>query len=361
MTNLFLKKGSQILKNCIISSILRRIKTEDIVFFEKSTANVGDVVIGRVMCDKNVENILETKEGRIARLFTGNLILGTLGERQSTRWIVGRVPINGIKTTNEPIVNMLCPSGILGILESVSIEYIDSSISIKLLGVAKDTKGKTINIKHYSIKQSGLIKKSKPLIFIVGTAAEVGKTTLALKLIRKYTNANIPVSYCKLCGTGAYGEILLSRDAGAITVMDFVDCGLPTTYRVHAYKILLVAKSIINNLNLDNNKVILCETGGDILGANVPIILGDKEIQRHIKSVILVASDSMSAYGGTMILKKKYNIIPTIISGPSTDTKTIAERTSKITKIPSYNANIETDLNEIYNRLFRKIFVKRIE
>ena len=81
---------------------------------------------------------------------------------------------------------------------------------------------------------------------------------------------------------------------------------------------------------------VLIECGGDILGANVPVFLERLKKARQVDKLVLVAPDSLAAFGGLRILEKM-GFAADLLTGPCTDTPTLLERTQKLCGVKAIN------------------------
>src|SRR5690606_35288651 len=70
---------------------------------------------------------------------------------------------------------------------------------------------------------------SAPVILIIGTSMEAGKTVAATALTRALKSLGLRVAGVKVTGVGRFRDIRAMRAAGADYIADFVDAGLPST------------------------------------------------------------------------------------------------------------------------------------
>src|SRR5690606_28234272 len=68
-----------------------------------------------------------------------------------------------------------------------------------------------------------------PVILIIGTSMEAGKTVAAVALTRALKSMGLRVAGVKVTGVGRYRDIRAMGAAGADFIADFVDAGLPST------------------------------------------------------------------------------------------------------------------------------------
>jgi hypothetical protein len=77
---------------------------------------------------------------------------------------------------------------------------------------------------------------------------------------------------------------------------------------------------MLNELAQGRPNVILFELGDGLLGAyGVEAILSDASIRAVLTSVVLSANDPVGAWGGVTILRERFDIEPTAVTGPATD------------------------------------------
>ena len=68
-----------------------------------------------------------------------------------------------------------------------------------------------------------------PVVLVIGSSMSAGKTSTARAVIRQLKQFGLRIIGAKLTGAGRHQDILAMADAGADTVFDFVDAGLPST------------------------------------------------------------------------------------------------------------------------------------
>ena len=135
------------------------------------------------------------------------------------------------------------------------------------------------------------MKPSAPVVLVLGTSAEVGKTTSAAAIIRALKAEGREVGATKFSGTGRMRDIRALADIGALPWLDFPDVGLATTYT-------------FNLVNSGRPEVIVAEAGGDPIEANVSTFLADKNLMEHVRTAVIVAGDVMGMMGTIDYLHK---------------------------------------------------------
>ncbi|MEH2552083.1 hypothetical protein V1283_008728 [Bradyrhizobium sp. AZCC 2262] len=279
--------------------------------------------------------ILESVSGRAMTLVPGDLFLGTPGHRESTRWVVGRVPPGGLRPGASYWV--LADSGVVGELIGDSPLAKAHLAQVTYRGAILNNEGEILDLGRFALVGDGKADHGAPIFLIVGTSAEVGKTTAGTAVLRTLLGkGHVAVTALKATGTSSLTEILRYRDFGAARTFDCVDFGLPTTYPSGRHG----ADAIFNralDVTLSNvSDGVLIECGGDILGGNVPIFLECLKRRRAEVKIILAAADALGALGAKQLLGEM-GLSISMITGPCTDTPTLRERTQALCGIPALN------------------------
>ncbi|KRQ03555.1 hypothetical protein ACNJX9_20005 [Bradyrhizobium sp. DASA03076] len=264
----------------------------------------------------------------------GDVFLATPGHRESTRWVVGGVPKEGLIPGKE--YSILSSCGIVGELIGSSSQRKSPLGKVEFLGRWGSNQANIRDFSAINDDEAGADKGAE-LYLIVGTSAEVGKTTAGLTILRSLLHQGYSkIAVLKATGTSSIVELMTYRDFGAFTTLDCVDFGLPTTYPSEREDIAPVFDRAIRYMLGLPAQAVLIECGGDILGANVPIFLERLKKARQVDKLVLVAPDSLAAFGGLRILEKM-GFAADLLTGPCTDTPTLLARTEKLCGVKAMN------------------------
>jgi CobQ/CobB/MinD/ParA nucleotide binding domain len=279
----------------------------------------------------------EAVTGRAMTLAPGDTFLGTPGHRESTRWVVGRVPDGGLVPGDE--YWLLADGGAVGAFLGDSPREKSHLGRVTFRGVVLDADGTVLNMRHFAVAPGPgqADDRGVPVFLVVGTSSEVGKTTAAVSVLRALRRSGRQrVAALKATGTSSLTELHSYQDFGAAPCFDCVDFGLPTTYPSGRPDIGPVFETMLDTCLSAEVDAVLVECGGDILGANVPVFLDGVARRRPEAKVILVASDSLAALGAKTVLAEM-GLAITLIAGPCTDTPTIQRRTQELCGVPALN------------------------
>lgn len=278
--------------------------------------------------------VVEAVSGRAMTLAPGDTFLATPGHRESTRWVVGGVPAGGLVPGATYWVLAEC--GAVGELTGDSPSAKRHLGRACYLGAAHaEEDGRALCLGDFAERAvPGASDAGAPVFLVVGTSAEVGKTTAGITVLRALRRKGAEVVAFKATGTSSVGELSLYRDFGAAWAFDCVDFGLPTTYPSGRPDAAGVFEASLDTCLALPADAVLIECGGDLLGANVPVFLERLTRRRPEPRVIVAAADALGAAGAARLLREM-GLAVTLVTGPCTDTPTLRRRTEALCEAPT--------------------------
>lgn len=292
-----------------------------------ATPAVGDLALVEVLSVNESYPNLELADGSLVRLEPGDRALGVFGSRQALRGFVGCVPEHIEEGQTLALLNM---GGVIG-------RFIDSTTAlgqpsqVKYLGSPVDEQG-VINVGRFALPVSEKIENPRPIVLVIGTCMNVGKTVTAAKLIEAATETGYKVGAAKLSGVGAVRDLRQFEKAGAVDVKSFLDCGLPST--VDAADLAPIVKTVVNALDGD---LLIFELGDGIMGHyKVESVINDENIMASVAAVVVCAGDLMAAYGAKVYLDK-LGVVIDAFSGLATENVSGSDYLEDHFNIPSIN------------------------
>lgn len=298
-------------------------------------AREGAIIAGRVLTESHTYGNIEMPNGRLAKVVRGNLIAGVLGARQALRGYMGHVPETLEVGDTISFLNM---GGVMGICDAPNKD-LGPPMQIEVLGgVVRE--GKHLNIKDFGLPMvESLDETGPPLVLILGTSMDSGKTYAAAEIIRGWTRSGVRVAAGKLTGVAALRDTLSMSDNGAVATASFLDCGLPSS--VNAEDLGAVGRTVVKHLERSNPDVIILELGDGVIGGyRTRDILVDPDIQRRTAARVFCASDLVGAWGGVTYLEA-IGHRPDVISGPVTDNAVGTRYIQRELKTDAVNARVD--------------------
>jgi hypothetical protein len=313
-----------------IPSALRKLDLPSVVeVHEHVTPEEGAIILVEVLTDSGKNNLLEYSSGRIGFLVEGDIIPAVLGKRRALREYSGDIPT---KLAPGDILYLLCESGVVGEIKGINEQW-GLPMQVRVLG-SIIANGKQINTKDVAIPRRQTLEKSAPIIGVVGTCMNIGKTTAICKLIKHFKLQGLKVAGVKLSGVASTQDLDKISDAGASPVIGFMDAGLPSTCN-DATEVVEVALGILHEVNQSQPDLIIAEFGDGILGEyHVGEIIRCPEIQQHVCAFIVGAPDLVAAWGAREIMRE-YGVEVTLITGPVVNNDTGVHYVEKHFNIPA--------------------------
>jgi hypothetical protein len=290
----------------------------------------GTVVAVRALSENPNYPHLELPDGSLSRVRSGEALVGVLGSRQALRGFVGYAPY---RVTVGETLHLLNIGGVVGRLID-SHPKLGEPVRVRLLGaVARE--GKVVHLRDVALPPARLTATFKPIVLVVGSCMNVGKTVAATALVRELSAGGLRVGAAKVTGVACMRDTRAMEAAGAVKTATFVDCGLPST--VDADDLAAVARTLAAHLSPVSD-VIVMELGDGIIGHyNVDAVFKDRRFMGHVSAVVYSAADLVSAWGGIELLSRR-GVTVAVVTGPATDTEAGTKYISCSLEHPAANA-----------------------
>lgn len=333
MRRVYLDKIASVTKRCELS--------RHAVLGDEIPAEPGIVIAARVLNSKTSYNTLEDVHGRFVTLHPGDVIAASLGRRDALYGYSGYVP------ESVAVGDQLCMLNIGGVAgagaeaapgigEPFRLEVLGSILEFPELDVRV---GVPADVKRAALPPEPMPRKVPPVITLVGTSMDSGKTTAAAVMIAELTRRGYRVAAGKLTGVALRRDILAMQDCGAEPVAIFTDFGVVTTTEENA---VAATHSLVAHLSESDPDLIVLEMGDGLLGTyGVRSLLTDEAVRASIGAVVLCAQDPVGAWGGVQLLEGEYDLRPQLISGRVTDTPVGRRYCNEKLDLPAWNALLD--------------------
>jgi hypothetical protein len=332
--------------NRIASSTKNAALAGDVIVGDEIIAQEGYVLAVRILTDKSSYNTIEDLSGRMVSLRKGDVLAGVLGTRRALRGYAGVVPETLSVGDTIDVLNL---GGILGkcISQNPEIgppfqaEVLGSVLAFPELG---DRVGRPAHIRDRGVPIADRLESPVPVVYIVGTCMNAGKTVAATELVRGLALSGLRVAAAKLTGVSLMRDTLSMLDAGAVSALTFNDTGIAST---HAGVTVTSTKGIFNKLaNMKGNRpdVIVAELGDGILGEyGVQDILRDPELMSVGAAFVMAAPDPVGCWGAHRLFTDQFKLPITVITGPATDNDVGRDYVKAALGLPAHNAKRDAE------------------
>ncbi len=322
-----------------IASVTMRLELDrNAVLGEEIPARAGTVIAARVLNAKTSYNTLEDVHGRMVALHPGDIIAGALGHRDALYGYSGRVPERVAVGDRLQLLNIggvigIGAEAVPGLGEPFSIEVLGSVLEFPYLGTRV---GVPTNIESAALPQAPLPSDLPPIIALVGTCMDAGKTTAAAVIIGELSRKGMRIAAGKLTGVSLRRDVLQMADCGAAPTAIFTDFGVVTTSEQTAKA---AAHSLVNYLADSEPDLIVLEMGDGLLGTyGVHALLSDDALRNALTATVLCAQDPVGAWGGQRLLDERYGMSIVAVSGRVTDSAVGVRFCTEKLKVAAWNA-----------------------
>lgn len=293
-------------------------------FLPRQRWATGDYVICEMQGPEPASFQVETPSGLCEQIGPGDRLLGALGRREATLEVVG----DWRAVSDDLAIDTLTSAGVLG--RCTSLAYPPPPIArLRYLGHAtRDGEPCTMS---GSVEPTPARSLEAPVVLIIGTSMDAGKTVSARAIVRELTGMGMRVAGSKLTGVGRYRDILAMREAGAAFIADFVDAGLPST-AVPPEELEPALRVLCSKLAASEPDVVVAEAGASPLepynGEAAMRLLAER-----VRATVLCASDPYAVVG----VMSAFELRPDLISGRATSTGAGIRLIEKLVSIPALN------------------------
>lgn len=252
--------------------------------------------------------VVESTDGTPVAMFPGDRLIGALGTRAATLEVVG----DWREIRDDLEMQTLTSAGVLGVCTSAALQSAVLA-NVRYLGHAFHGEQRC-TMKSF-VKPARVVPLQAPVILVIGTSMDSGKTIAAAAMIRELVAMGKRVAGAKVTGVGRLRDILAMKAEGASPVMDFVDVGLPSTVvPTDEYEVNL--KKLCAKLAASEPDVVIIEAGASPLEP----YCGDvamRVLDHQVEATVLCASDPYAVLGVTKAFDRK----PDLVSGRATSTE----------------------------------------
>ncbi len=314
----------------------------------------GGVVVLRILNAKSTYNQLELPSGRLSVVKPGDVVAGALGHRKALFGYSGYLPPE-IKVGDR--LNLLNTGGVIGICDGVNPDLGNPFLG-EVLGQVLHFPylGERIGLPAH-ISQGALPLEEKlelrgiPVVAVVGTCMNAGKTQAACSLIQAFAHRGLHVAAGKATGVSLRRDILAMEDAGARQTLIFTDLGVVTTTPGIAPQ---AARTILTHLASHSPDLVVLELGDGLLGMyGVDAILTDPALNQSFTALVVAANDPVAAWGAVTLLRERYALSAAVITGPATDNIAGTKLVERETGVPGINAR--TDPGGLADAILRRL------
>lgn len=279
----------------------RHVRRKDVERLLPASAacEAGQLLLAEVM-QLGQHDGVQLESGRRSQLYLGDRIVVCLGNRYAPDQFEGIAKIE-----NGQDCELLAGGGVAGVVRHRH-GRMRSATGLRVLGVLGDADGSPINIARYALAlpEPQLVDgPSIPVVVVVGSSMNAGKTTACASLIHGLARNGLKVGAVKITGTGSFGDVQSYADAGAAEVLDFTDAGFASTYRVEPSLLERTAMRLIAELEARGCEAVVVEIADGLFQQETAALMASPTLRDALGQVVFAAADAMGAVAGVQRLR----------------------------------------------------------
>jgi hypothetical protein len=257
----------------------------------------GDVVLARVQALGQHPN-LELATGRRAQLHVGDEIVVCYGSRYAPDQFEGLIP------ADLGPCDLVAGGGLASRMHSHHGKM-KAPTSIVPIGLLRDVAGEIVNLSRTGLAARTLPASRPPVVAVLGTSMNSGKTTTCQSLVRGFVQRGVRVAAAKVTGTGSGGDRWSVVDAGACLVLDFTDAGVPSTFGLEPGRVESILATLVATLADASPDVIVLEIADGLLQRETAALVDSPLFREAVDAVVFAAGEAMGAIAGVERLQAK--------------------------------------------------------
>ncbi len=275
---------------------VRRARREDaiqlITHFE--VARAGDLLLAQV---KSIgqHKALRLTTARQSSLYIGDLIVVSVGARYAPDQFEASADID------REGCDLIAAGGLAGRMLARHGAMKNPTV-LRPLGLLADAGGQVLNLAHYALPERHQ-PATLPMIAVLGTSMNSGKTTTAASVVHGLTQAGLNVGAAKITGTGSPNDFCAYLDAGAGQVVDFTDAGYASTYLTSLKELEQIFNTLTQHLQDAGCDAIVLEVADGVYQMETAGLMASKTFQNHVDAVLFAAPDALGAVVGVQQLQ----------------------------------------------------------
>lgn len=268
-------------------------------------AKAGQLLLGRVMT-VGQHGRVQLVTGRPSILYPGDLIVMPCGARYAPD------QFEGLAEIDPEGCDMLAGGGCLGRMVWRH-DKMKPPTRVQPLGLLTNAADQFLSTMDFAVSTAET-QTTIPLIIVIGTSMNSGKTTATVALTHGLTRAGFKVAALKGTGTGSFGDVNEYADAGAAFVADFTDAGMVTTYLEPLSRVKSGIADLLAAAERAGAQVAVMELADGIFQKETAALLADTDFMARVAGSVFACGDAVAAAGGVSTLAQ-LSIKPLCLTG----------------------------------------------
>ncbi|WP_417607693.1 hypothetical protein [Primorskyibacter flagellatus] len=270
-----------------------------------AAAKPGDLILAHVEKLGQHQRV-QLPSGRPSLIFPGDAVVMACGARYAPD------QFEGIAEIDPAGADLLAGGGCIGRMVARNSRIKPAT---RLVPAARllDAGGRAVNLSQFALSPRPTSPRP-PVIGILGTSMNSGKTLATARLVLGLRRAGFRVGAIKATGTGAFGDFNEYSDSGAHYVGDFTDAGMVTTYLEPLDRIKAASETLIAEAGHRGCDIVVMEVADGLLQRETAAIIADPWFAGLISGLVFACGDAVAAAGGVSHLSR-LGLVPDALTG----------------------------------------------
>jgi len=273
---------------------------------EGRAPRAGDLVLARVTALGQHQRI-ELHSGRRAALHPGDEVVVCYGARYAPDQFESMLP------DDLGDCDLVAGGGIAS-RTRCRHKRMKAPTALAPVGLLAGADGEPLNLAQWALPPRRAGHDRPPVLAVLGTSMNSGKTTTAQSLVRGYGQRGLRVAAAKVTGTGSGGDRWSVTDAGAFPVLDFTDAGVPSTFGLAPEAVECVLHTLVAALSDARPDVIVLEVADGLCQRETAALIASEAFRALVDGVLFAAGEALGARAGVEELTRA-GFTPLAVSG----------------------------------------------
>lgn len=247
----------------------------------------ADVVVAQVESVGKHTRIY-TEDRQYSRLYKGDEIIGVVGYRYAT-------DAYHAPSIDPRRLQLLTNAGLCGTVQERHASA-KAPTNLRLVGFLHNGKGAPVNLLKLLYRPRPLsLSVSMPVILVVGSGMNSGKTTVASCCAHALASRGRRVALLKLTGSVSHRDLYEFEATGAMYVRDFSSYGFPSTYLITEQQLTGLYQTMLADAMDAAPDVVVAEIADGIFQRETQMLIQSPIVSRMVAGVLLTADCGPSA------------------------------------------------------------------
>ncbi|MGC9419898.1 MAG: hypothetical protein ACP5EN_13095 [Rhodovulum sp.] len=285
----------------------RRVSRSAVAAMDQAFARArpGDLILAQV--DQiGQHRRVQLQTGRPSDIFPGDHVVLACGARYAPDQFEGLAEIAADGA------DLLAGGGCIGRMVARN-DRIRPATRLIPQGRLLDGDGQPVNLETFAMPEpTGPV--DIPVIAVLGTAMNSGKTLATAQLALGLRRAGWRVAALKATGTGAFGDFNEYTDTGAHFVADFTDAGMVTTYLEPHARVRRGIERLLAASGSAGCDIAVVEVADGLYQRETAALIADPWFRDRISGLVFACGDAVAAAGGVAELARQ-GLVPDVLTG----------------------------------------------